>query len=102
MLSDDKLLGARLENLENGVTQLDGRVAALDDKVSHVIQMNSELMIQSSENFREMRSQLEEHRSEMKKSIRSIRTHRSTRCQLIGFGSGLAAWTFFVAWVMWG
>ena len=102
MLSEDKILGARLESLENGVHQLDGRVAALDDKVSHVIQMNSELMIQSNENFREMRGQLEEHRTDMKKSLRSIRNYRSTKCQLIGFGSGLAAWTFFMVWVMWG
>ena len=63
----DKLLGIRLETLEKGVQQLDGRVQSLDDKVSHVIQMNSELMIQSNENFREMRSQLDENRRGIKK-----------------------------------
>tara|TARA_B100000683_G_scaffold207577_1_gene201434 strand:+ start:255 stop:569 length:315 start_codon:yes stop_codon:yes gene_type:complete len=98
----DTLIASRLNNLEKGVQQLDGKVAALDDKVAHVIQMNSELMIQSNENFRDMRSQLDEHRSELKKSIRQIKGRYSTRCQLMMFGSGLAAWTFFMAWVMLG
>ena len=69
----DKLLGRRLDSLEKGVSQLDNRVASLDDKVSHVIQMNSEIMIQSNENFRDIRSTLDEHRTELKKSIRQIR-----------------------------
>ena len=65
----DKMLGHRLETLEKGVHVLDDRVKSLDDKVTHVIQMNSELMIQSNENFREMRGQLDAHRTELKKSI---------------------------------
>jgi len=103
MLQDecDKLLAGRLQKLEDGVSVLDTRVAALDDKVSHVIQMNSELMIQSNENFRNMRDQLDEHRTELKKSIRQLRGNFSSRCQLIGVAIGLTTWTFFMAWVMW-
>lgn len=97
----DKLLASRLHTLEEGVHVLDTRVAQLDDKVSHVIQMNAELMIQSNENFREMRTTLNEHRSELKNSIKQIRGQYSTRCQLLGFAFGLALWTFFMAWVMW-
>jgi|TARA_B100000035_G_C20640736_1_gene396532 regulator of replication initiation timing len=97
----DKLLATRLDTLEEGVSVLDNRVAALDDKVSHVIQMNSELMIQSNENFREMRSTLDEHKKELKKSIRQIKGRFTSQCQLVMFGTGLAAWTIFVAWVMW-
>lgn len=97
----DKLLASRLGTLEQGVSVLDTRVAALDDKVSHVIQMNSELMIQSNENFREMRSTLDEHKQEIKKSIRQIKGRFTSQCQLVMFGTGLAAWTIFVAWVMW-
>lgn len=97
----DKLLASRLGTLEQGVSVLDTRVAALDDKVSHVIQMNSELMIQSNENFREMRSTLDEHKQELKKSIRQIKGRFTSQCQLVMFGTGLAAWTIFVAWVMW-
>ena len=97
----DKLLASRLGTLEEGVSVLDTRVAALDDKVSHVIQMNSELMIQSNENFREMRSTLDEHKQELKKSIRQIKGRFTSQCQLVMFGTALAAWTIFVAWVMW-
>ena len=97
----DKLLASRLGTLEQGVSVLDTRVAALDDKVSHVIQMNSELMIQSNENFREMRSTLDEHKQELKKSIRQIKGRFTSQCQIVMFGTGLAAWTIFVAWVMW-
>jgi regulator of replication initiation timing len=97
----DRLLASRLDTLEQGVGKLDNRVSALDDKVSHVIQMNSELMIQSNENFREMRSTLNDHKAELKKSIRQIKGRYSTQCQLIMFGMGLFLWTFFMAWVMW-
>lgn len=99
--SSDKLISERLNTLEHGVNVLDNRVAALDDKVAHVIQMNSEIMIQSNENFREMRRTLEDHRAELKKSIRQIKGNFSTKCQLIFFASGLGAWTLFMAWVMW-
>jgi hypothetical protein len=97
----DKLLGRRLETLEMGVKQLDGRVLALDDKVSHVIQMNSELMIQSNENFREMRYQLDAHRTELKKSIKQIRGNWSSQCYVTLFAAGLTTWTIFMAWVLW-
>ena len=97
---NDKFLTTRLDSLEKGVSILDGRVSALDDKVSHVIQMNSELMIQSNENFREMRSTLNEHKAELKKSIKQIKGRYSTQCQLVMFGTGLALWTFFIGWVM--
>lgn len=100
--NQDQLLGVRLEKLENGVIQLDNRVSQLDNKVGIVIQQNAEFMIQHSENFRDIRSSLEEHRSDMKKSIRHIRSQTSSRWQLIGIGSGLATWTFFMIWVMWG
>tara|TARA_B110001452_G_scaffold184409_1_gene155000 strand:+ start:2676 stop:2990 length:315 start_codon:yes stop_codon:yes gene_type:complete len=91
----------QLKSLEEGVTTLDNRVAALDDKVTHVIQMNSELMIQTNENYRDIRSTMDDHRAELKKSIKQIRGRYSTRCQLIGFGIALSAWTLFMAWVMW-
>ena len=97
----DKLLGRRLDSLEKGVSQLDNRVASLDDKVSHVIQMNSEIMIQSNENFRDIRSTLDEHRTELKKSIRQIRGRWSTQCYVIMFAVGLTLWTIFMAWVIW-
>ena len=97
----DKLLGQRLETLEKGVYQLDGRVQSLDDKVSHVIQMNSELMIQSNENFREMRGQLDAHRTELKKSIRQIRGKWSTQCYIVAFAAGLTGWTILMSWVLW-
>jgi len=97
----DKLLASRLDTLENGVHVLDNRVAALDDKVSHVIQMNSEMMIQTNENFRDMRSTLHEHKQDLKKSIKQIRGRYTSQCQLFAFGTGLALWTAFVAWVMW-
>jgi len=96
----DKILGHRLETLEQGVAKLDGRVLALDDKVSHVIQMNSELMIQSNENFREMRGQLDEHRTELKKSIRQIKGNWSQQCYVISFAIGLTTWTIFMIWVL--
>ena len=100
-VESDKFLSSRLASLEQGVTVLDNRVSALDDKVSHVIQMNSEILIQSNENFREMRQQLNDHSTELKKSIRQIRGSFSTKCQLIMFAMGLASWTLFKAWVMW-
>ena len=96
----DKLLGHRLDSLEQGVTKLDSRVASLDDKVSHVIQMNSEIMIQANENFRDMRSTLDAHRTEIKKSIRQIRGRWSTQCYVIMFAIGLTLWTIFMAWVI--
>tara|TARA_B100000780_G_C21035001_1_gene415079 strand:+ start:458 stop:772 length:315 start_codon:yes stop_codon:yes gene_type:complete len=100
MESDNKL-ASRLDTLEKGVNILDNRVAQLDDKVTHVIQMNSEIMIQSNENFREMRQTLNDHRTELKKSIKQIRGNFTTKCQLILFALGLSAWTLFMAWVMW-
>lgn len=48
---NDNRFAKQLKTLEEGVTTLDNRVAALDDKVTHVIQMNSELMIQTNENY---------------------------------------------------
>lgn len=97
----DRLLDSRLQSLEKGVDHLDQRVLALDDKVSHVIQMNSELMIQTNENYRDIRSALDDQRAELKQSLSQLRGSYSTRCQLIGFGCGLFAWTVFMAWVMW-
>jgi len=80
---------------------LDTRLTCLDDKVSHVIQMNSELMITTNENYRNMRDQLDEQRSELKKSIKQLRGNFSSRCQLIGVAIALSSWTLFMAWVMW-
>jgi len=97
----DKVIAERLHSLEQGVTVLDNRVAQLDDKVAHVIQMNSEMLLQSNENFREMRRTLDDHRAELKQSIRQIKGNFSTKCQLIAFALGLASWTIFMAWVMW-
>ena len=96
----DKMLGHRLETLEKGVHVLDDRVKSLDDKVTHVIQMNSELMIQSNENFREMRGQLDAHRTELKKSIRQIKGNWSQQCYVISFAVGLTTWTIFMIWVL--
>ena len=98
---NDKCFAKQLKSLEEGVSVLDNRVAALDDKVTHVIQMNSELMIQTNENYRDIRSTMDEHRTELKKQIKQISGRYSTRCQLIGFGIGLSTWTLFMAWVMW-
>ena len=100
-VESDNFLGSRLASLEQGVTVLDNRVSALDDKVSHVIQMNCEILTQSSNNFREMRQQLNDHRTELKKSIRQIRGSFSTKCQLIMFATGLTSWTVFMAWMLW-
>jgi len=97
----EKLLVGRLQRLEDGVTLLDTRLTTLDDKVSHVIHMNSELMIQTNENFRTMRDQMDEHRSELKKSIRQLSGSFTSRCQLIGVAIALSSWTLFMAWVMW-
>jgi len=99
--SDDTFIADRLNTLERGVNVLDTRVAALDDKVAHVIQMNSELMIQSNENFRDMRRALDDQRTELRKSIRQLKGNFSTKCQLVMFGLGLSMWTVFMAWVMW-
>jgi len=97
----EKILAGRLQKLEDGVGLLDTRLTCLDDKVSHVIQMNSELMITTNENYRNMRDQLDEQRSELKKSIRQLRGNFSSRCQLIGVAIALSSWTLFMAWVMW-
>jgi hypothetical protein len=97
----EKLLVGRLQKLEDGVGLLDTRLTHLDDKVSHVIQMNSELMITTNENYRNMRDQLDEQRSELKKSIKQLRGNFSSRCQLIGVAIALSSWTLFMAWVMW-
>lgn len=101
LATKNDLLMGRLDILEQGVTTLDSRVASLDDKVTHVIQMNSELLIQSNENFRHVKAALEDQRQDLKKSIRQIRGSFSTRCQLIGFALVLSSWTLFMAWVMW-
>ena len=50
----EKILVGRLQKLEDGVGLLDTRLTCLDDKVSHVIHMNSELMITTNENYRNM------------------------------------------------
>jgi hypothetical protein len=97
----EKILVGRLQKLEDGVSLLDTRVAALDDKVSHVIQMNSELMITTNENYRSMRDQLDDHRTELKKSIRQLSGSFGSRCQLVGVAISLSSWTLFMAWVMW-
>ena len=96
----DKLLDARLQ-IWSEASIHDTRVSALDEKVSHVIQMNSELMIQSNENFRDIRSALDDQRAELKQSLKQLRGTYSTRCQLVAFGCGLFSWTMFMAWVMW-
>lgn len=103
MLSNetDKLLGVRLQILETGVKQLDGRVRSLDDKVSHVIQMNSEIMDKQTAGFRDMRGTLDAHSRELKKSIRQIRGNWSTRCYVIAFAIGLTTWTILMTWVIW-
>jgi len=97
----EEKFASQLKSLEQGVCVLDNRVAALDDKVTHVIQMNSELMIQTNENYRNIRDTMDEHRTELKKSIKQIRGQYSTRCQLIVFALGLSCWTLFMAWMMW-
>ena len=101
MLTSNVNLSGRLDTLEKGVSALDSRVAELDDKVGHVIHMNSELMIQSNENFRTIHHALENNREEIKKSIRNIKSQYTSRCQLYLFGGGLALWTLFVAFVLW-
>jgi len=98
---NNTLLSHRLETLEKGVEKLDGRVLALDDKLSHVICMNSELMVQTNENFREMRGLVNATRIEMKKSIRQIRGGWTSQCYIISFAVGLGTWTIFMAWVLW-
>ena len=97
----DRLMAKRLENLENGVVQLDTRVASLDDKVTHVLMQNAELAAQQGEEFRSLRTQLNEQRVELRKSIRKLTGGWTTKCHLKLFGGGLVAWTFFMAWVMW-
>ena len=100
MLSSDNMSG-RFETLEQGVAKLDSKVSQLDDKVAHVIQMNSEMMIQSNDNFRTIHHTLESNREELNKSIRKIRSQYTSRFQLYLFGSILTVWTLFVAYVLW-
>ena len=100
-VSPTEKFSGRLQSLEEGVSKLDPQVAQLDDKVSHVIQMNSEMMIQSNENFRTIHHALETNREDIKKSIRKIKSQFTSKCQLYLFGLGLGTWTLFVAYVLW-
>lgn len=100
MLATENISG-RLQTLEEGVSKLDSQVSQLDDKVSHVIQMNSEMMIQSNDNFRTIHHALETNREDLKKSIRQLKSQYSSKCQLYLFGLGLGVWTLFVAYVLW-
>ena len=94
-------ISGRLETLELGVSKLDTQVAQLDDKVAHVIQMNSEMMIQSNENFRNIHHALETNREDIKSSLRKLKSQYTSKCQLYAFGVGLGGWTLFVAYVLW-
>lgn len=100
MLTTENLSG-RLQTLEEGVSKLDTQVAQLDDKMSHVIHMNSEMMLQSNDNFRTIHQALETNREDLKKSIRQLKSQYSSKFQLYLFGLGLGAWTLFVAYVLW-
>lgn len=97
----DKLLGQRLERLEDGVHKLDDRVAALDQKVGHVMELTTNVMVSQEANFRETRTMLNEHKAELKKSIKQIRGRWSTQCYITMFASGLTLWTILMAWFIW-
>jgi len=94
-------ISGRLETLELGVSKLDTQVAQLDDKVAHVIQMNSEMMINNNENFRNIHHALETNREDIKSSLRKLKSQYTSKCQLYAFGIGLGVWTLFVAYVLW-
>jgi hypothetical protein len=94
-------LDVRLESLENGVSQLDTKFCQLDDKVTQHMLMSSEMMIENKQSFRDVHAALETSRDEIQKSIRTIKTQYTSRCQLYAFGTGLSAWTLFVAYVLW-
>ena len=97
----DKLLTTRLEKLEDGVTLIDKKVTDLDSKVNHVIQMNSELMMQTQQNFRDMRNQLDDHRVELKQSIKHLKSRFTSKCQFASILIGLLLWTILMIWFMW-
>ena len=62
----------KLRELQSSVTELDGKLSSLDDKVNHVIQMNGEMMVQSSENFRDIKTQMEDQRDKLNASLKKL------------------------------
>ena len=78
---DDDVHG-KLSELQNSVSELDGKIASLDDKVNHVIQMNGEMMVQSSENFRQIKTQMEDQRDKLDYSLRKLQRQTTTKCQM--------------------
>jgi len=91
--SEMRLLSSRVESLDN-------KVSELDNKVSHVIQMNSELMIQTGENYRNLRETLEDQKNEMKTVFKKLKAQTSTKCQWFFLLFVLIAWTWLMIWMM--
>lgn len=89
-----------MNRLSNRVESLDNKVTELDNKVSHVIQMNSELMIQTGENYRNLRNTLEDQKNELKTVFRKLRAQTSTKCQWWFLLIVLVAWTILMLWVL--
>ena len=92
-LTDMKMLSNRVESLDN-------KVSELDNKVSHVIQMNSELMIQTGENYRNLRNTLEDQKEELKTVFKKLRAQTSTKCQWWFLLVVLVGWTVLMMWIL--
>lgn len=89
-----------MNRLSNRVESLDNKVTELDNKVSHVIQMNSELLIQTGENYRNLRDTLEDQKNELKTVFKKLRAQTSTKCQWWFLLIVLVGWTILMMWVL--
>lgn len=92
-LSDMQILSNRVESLDN-------KVSELDNKVAHVIQMNSEILVQTGENYRNLRDTLEDQKNQMKKVFHKLKAQTSTKCQWWLLLFVLASWTLLMIWLM--
>lgn len=97
---DDDVHG-KLSELQNSVSELDGKIASLDDKVNHVIQMNGEMMVQSSENFRQIKTQMEDQRDKLDYSLRKLQRQTTTKCQMYSMMFAMAAWSIVILYYIW-
>jgi peptidoglycan hydrolase CwlO-like protein len=91
----------KLRELQSSVSELDGKISNLDDKVNHVIQMNGEMMVQSSENFREIKHQMEDQRDKLNASLRKLQAQTTTRCQMYGMVFAMGAWSILILYYLW-
>ncbi len=98
-VEDQGTMLVRLQNVENGVRELDKKVAQIDDKVSHSINIQGEMATNIGEQFSSLRHQMSDQEKMIKKWQKQTMGNWFTNIKFYISLLGFIGWWLLMIWL---